>query len=470
VQTDVVRTRLGLAAAALTSLAVAACSSPAPPVHTPAPTGAPSPARSTGTALAAAPTDWTQYHANAARTGSVAGLPPAGRLAVAWSRSLGGAVYGQPLVVGSTVIAATETDEVYGLRLRTGAVLWHTKQLGVPLPLGDQPCGNIDPLGITSTPVYDPQTGLVYVVAQSGRTEHVLVGLRPSDGRVEFRRAVPSPDHQPYYDQQRGALALADGHIYVVFGGHYGDCGPYIGSIVAVPAAGHGPIWSYRVPAARQAAIWAAAGPVMSPSGKIYVATGNGAASRPPFDEGDAVIALTPRLKRIGVFAPSDWPVLNADDLDLGSMSPVLIGDGKILQVGKSAVGYLLDADRLGGVGGQLSQRQLCVAFGGAAVAGATVYVPCWQSGLIAVHIAASRIQIRWQASAGVWGSPVVGGGAVWVAEPHDGTLYELAPGNGRVRYELKVASTLSDFVSPSLSGHLVLIGTLTGVTAVSGA
>jgi polyvinyl alcohol dehydrogenase (cytochrome) len=470
VQTDVVRTRLGLAAATLAAFGLAACSSPSPPAaHAPVPNSTGSPGSSSGVTLTPSPADWTQYHANGARTGSVAGLPAAGQLAADWSRPLGGAVYGQPLVIGSTVIAASESDEVYGLRLRTGAVLWRTK-VGVPLPLTDQPCGNINPLGITSTPLYDPQTRLVYVVAQSGRTGHVLVGLRPSDGRVELRRAVPSPDHQPYYDQQRGALALADGHIDIVFGGHYGDCGPYIGAVVGVPASGHGPIWSYRVPAARQAAIWAAAGPVVSPSGTIYVATGNGAASRPPFDEGDSVIALTARLHQTGVFAPSDWATLNADDLDLGSMSPVMIGAGKILQVGKSGVGYLLDADRLGGVGGQLSRRRICVAFGGAAVTGTTVYVPCWQSGLIAARIVGNHIQIRWQASGDAWGSPVAGGGAVWVAEPYDGTLYELAPGSGRTRYKLKVAGSLPDFVSPSLSGDLVLIGTFTGVTAVSGA
>ena len=51
--------------------------------------------------------NWPTYHANARRTGSVAGLPPAGKLAIGWSRRLTGAVYGQPLVVGRTVIAAT---------------------------------------------------------------------------------------------------------------------------------------------------------------------------------------------------------------------------------------------------------------------------------------------------------------------------------------------------------------------------
>lgn len=125
---------------------------------------------------------------------------------------LGGEVAGQPLIIGGTVVAATERDTVYGISRATGRILWRTS-VGRPVPLADQPCGNLDPLGITSTPVYDPANGLVYVVAQDGTTTHVLAGLRLSDGRVAVRRAIPAPDHEPAYDQQRGALALTDNHV-----------------------------------------------------------------------------------------------------------------------------------------------------------------------------------------------------------------------------------------------------------------
>jgi outer membrane protein assembly factor BamB len=37
-----------------------------------------------------------------------------------------GQVYAQPLVVGSTVVVATENDWVYGLDAATGAVNWST--------------------------------------------------------------------------------------------------------------------------------------------------------------------------------------------------------------------------------------------------------------------------------------------------------------------------------------------------------
>jgi outer membrane protein assembly factor BamB len=381
-------------------------------------------------------------------------------------------VYGQPLVIGSTVVAATETDEIYGLDQATGATRWHVK-VGTPLPLRQQPCGDIDPLGITSTGVYDPQTQLAYFVAQSGRREHILVGVDPTNGAVRFRRLVPSPDHEPFYDQQRGALALTDGNVYVVFGGHAGDCGPYTGSVVSVPASGHGLIRSYLVPTAKQAGIWAPGGPVVGPDGIIYIANGNGAPASGPYDGSDSVTALTARLAVVGIFAPTNWRMLSAGDLDLGSESPALLSDGRILQVGKTGVGYLLNASHLGGIGGQLAAATVCSASGGAyggpAVVGSLVYVPC-TSGLAAVNTAAGHVVVRWHGPADATGSPVVGGGAVWVVGLISGRLYELDPGTGAVRQEISLGAALPHFASPSLSGGLVLIGTMTGVTAVTGA
>src|SRR5205823_3319413 len=67
--------------------------------------------------------------------------------------------------------------------------------------------------------------------------------------------------------------------------------------------------------------------------------------------------------------SPAQWAPDNAADLDLGSMSPVVVGD-RVLTVGKRGVGYLLDTQRLGGIGGQLTRAPVCAAFGGSAVSG----------------------------------------------------------------------------------------------------
>jgi len=263
-----------------------------------------------------------------------AGLPAAGHLSVAWRAALDGAVYGQPLVVGQVVIAATENDSVYALDESTGRVVWRT-HLGTPVPLSALPCGDIDPLGITGTPIYDRDDGLVYAVGETAGYRHVLFGLSVSSGALKVERDIPAPDGQPRYDQQRPALAMEDGRVYVTFGGLYGDCGPYVGSIVGVPLSGAGPLVSYRVPTAKGGAIWGTAGPVTGPGGTLYVSSGNGAATGGTFDGSDSVTALTPGLARTGIFAPATWPEDNADDLDLGSAQPALLPDGRLLSVGK---------------------------------------------------------------------------------------------------------------------------------------
>jgi len=408
------------------------------------------------------------YHGDTARTGAESGMPAAGQLAIGWNAHLDGAVYGQPLIVGSLVIAATENDTVYALDL-AGRVRWRT-HVGTPVPLADLPCGNIDPLGITGTPVYDPADGLVYAVAETAGYHHVLFGFSTTDGSVRVERDIPAPDGQPRYDQQRAALTIEGGRIYVAFGGLDGDCGPYRGSVVAVPASGSGPLLSYVVPTAREGGIWATGGPVIGPDGTLYVGVGNGAASAPPFDHSDSVTALSPLLSRVAEFAPSTWADDNANDLDLGSMSPAVLKDGTILAVGKRGTGYLLRASQLGGVGGQVAQAPVCRAFGGTAVSGSTVYVPCEGGGLSAVDVAGGQLRVLWHGPSSAAGSPVVGGGAVWVADWESSVLYELDPATGSTRHEIGLGSALPHFASPSLAGGLIFVGTAEGVVAVRGA
>jgi outer membrane protein assembly factor BamB len=414
-------------------------------------------------------TDWPTYHRDAARTGVAPALPAAGPLTIAWHKHLNGAVYGQPLVIGDLVIAATEGDTVYGLDRATGKVRWHA-HVGTPVPLSALPCGDIDPLGITGTPVYDPATGLAYAVAETTGYHHVLVGIVATSGKVRFRRDIPTPDGHPRFDQQRAALALDRGRVYVAFGGLDGDCGPYQGSINGIPASGRGPMVSYRVPTAREGGMWAAGGPAVGPDGTIYVSAGNGAATAPPFDGSDSITALTPALRRTGIFAPATWAADNASDLDLGSTAPGLLGNGTILADGKNGNGYLLNAHHLTGVGSQVAQAPVCTAFGGMATRGTVVYVPCISGGMAAVNTSGSAIRVLWRGPAAAQGSPVLGGGAVWVPNWGNGTLYELDPGTGNVRHMIRLGSPLPHFASPSLSGPLVLIGTMGGVVAVKGA
>ncbi len=413
---------------------------------------------------------WPEYGQNAGRTGVAAGLPAAGRLGQRWTAGLDGAVYGQPLVVGGTVIAATENDTVYALNESTGTVAWHT-HLGTPVPLSSLPCGDIDPLGITGTPAYDRGNGLVYLVAETTGYHHVLFGLAVGNGAVKVQREIPVPGDAAAF-QQRPGLAIDGGRVYVAFGGLYGDCGQYIGMVAGVPLSGRGALVSWHTPTSREGAIWGTAGPVTGPSGDLWVSTGNGAAGAgQAYDGSDSVTRLSPGLARMDFFAPATWAQDNAGDLDLGSTQPVLAAGNSTFIMGKRGVGYLLTTSSMGGIGGQRAERAVCPAFGAGAVSGSTVYEPCY-GGLAAISVSAAQrtIRVLWRGPADGNGSPSIGGGAVWVASTGSGTLYELNPANGAVRSRISIGGGLPHFPSVSLAGGTAFVGTLDGVVAVNGA
>src|SRR5205823_15076588 len=103
---------------------------------------------------------WPTYGRDVARSGVAAGVAAPGPLDVSWQVHLDGAVYGQPLLVGTMVIAATENDSLYALDQATGRVIWR-RHVGTPVPLSALPCGNTDPPGITGTPAHDTAHGPV---------------------------------------------------------------------------------------------------------------------------------------------------------------------------------------------------------------------------------------------------------------------------------------------------------------------
>jgi outer membrane protein assembly factor BamB len=409
---------------------------------------------------------WPVYGGNSEHT-DVASAAPAGQPRIAWWAGLDGAVYGQPLLVGKLVIAATENDSLYGLEAASGRVVWRTR-IGTPVPLADLPCGGIDPLGITGTPAYDQASGLVYAVAETAGYHHVLVGVSAVSGTLAVQRDIPAPDGHPRNDQQRPGLVIEDGRVYVAFGGLYGDCGQYRGSVVGVPLTGSGGLISYLVPTAREGAIWGTAGPVRGPGGTLYVSTGNGSVTSTSFDGSDSVTALSPTLHQAGIFAPVTWLQDSKGDADLASAQPTLLADGRLLALGKTGTAYLLDAGHLGGVGGQVAQAQVCSAYGGTAVTGTTVYEPCADGGIAAVRVTGDQIRTLWRGPAAAAGSPVVGGGAVWVSDVSAGTLYELNPATGATEHTLGLGTGLPHFASMSMSGASAYIGTDNGVVSIS--
>jgi outer membrane protein assembly factor BamB len=472
---DIRRVRTaGPIAGVLLSLAAVACSggSPAaapaptgPATTTPATTPATSAPQSPAATAPATGRDWPAYHGSADRAGVAAGMPAVSRLSVLTSVRLDGAVYASPIVARGLTVVATENDTVYAFD-RAYRQVWR-RHLGRPSPAGERPCGNIDPLGITGTPVYDGGSGLVYVAAEyGGPPRHELVALDPRTGAVRWRRSVDLAGTETRAMQERGALAVTGGRVWVPFGGLAGDCGGYKGRVVGVRLDGTGDPVSYTVPTTREAGIWTPPGPVVDSSGDLFVAVGNGESGvGDPYDHSDSVLRIGPDGRLRDSFSPTTWPTDNDADLDLGSQGPTLVGPW-VFSAGKSGTGYVLRRDHLGGIGGQVSQAEVCRSFGGTAVAAGIVYVPC-TDGIRAVAIDGSgKLSVRWHADGALTGSPVVGGGRVWTLDQQGGVLHALDPATGRTRAQVAVGTT-SRFATPAITGRDVLVPTLTGLTVV---
>ncbi len=450
------------------------------PSSAPATSTAP-PSSTSTSAPAAAASSWTTYGGNVSRTSFDEASPAVTTTPVArWtSPALDGGVYGEPLIFDDQVLVGTENDTVYDLSAITGTVLW-SDHLATPASAGALPCGDITPtVGITSTMVVDPATDTVYASAETetgGAVGHEVFAISLATHHVTWSRDVDQPGWTAAAQLQRIALGLSDGHVLVGFGGNAGDCGQYHGWVVGVPETGTGPLLVYQVPTAREGAIWAPAGITVDAAGDVFVATGNGSATAgQAFDHGDAVIRLSPALTELSYFAPANWAQDNADDGDLGSTSPVLLGDGDVFEVGKETTAYLLDATALGGIGGQLASLDVCDSLGGNAYEAPDVYVACPDAGEIAqVHIGPGHAMQRgwtWSSPTGGASSPTIAGDVVWCIDLKASLLYGIDEASGTTRFTLPLhVGTPEHFATPSVAGTTIVVAGSSAVEAFTDA
>jgi outer membrane protein assembly factor BamB len=455
------------------ALVLSACSSGADPARAPeASDPSTSSPASTGPRTGFSSGDWLTYHADLARTGAVDGRSP-DHVRRAWTASLGGAVRGQPLVANGHVIAATETNRVVALDPDTGRVQW-SKTIGDPLTNVPEVagCGNIDPLGITGTPVVDPDTGTVYVVGEvaDSRTtvHHQLVGLDIATGERRVSVAVDPPLRDPQSPVnllQRPGLALANGRIYVAYGGHFGDCGDYNGWLVGALVAHPEQQVAFRVSTdLGGGAIWQSGGaPAVDADGNVYVSTGN--SGRPgsgpdPGQYAESVVELSPELEHVADFKDD----AAGGDADLSTGNPVLLPDGTVFAVGKTNIGYVLDQRDLHRVA---AIQGVCESNpdGGPAYDRATqrMFVPCRAGGIQVVDLAHRRLGPRLD---GADSAPIVVGNRVWAVDWAGQRLVEFDAAGGDVVQTLDPGVDVPVFASPSTGDGLLLLGTTDGVVA----
>jgi hypothetical protein len=292
-----------------------------------------------------------------------------------------GHVYAQPLywrlpgAAHGLILVATESDVVVALDAVTGRTAWSVT-LGRAIPLSALPCGDIDPLGITGTPVIDPAAGAIYLdalVEQNGAAQHLVFGLRLRDGavlpgwpiNVEAALRNFGINFISREQNQRAALAFLDGRVFVSYGGNFGDCGSYHGIILGIDAVAPRAVaaWATR---GLKGGIWAPAG-ISIADGSLFFTTGNTEVSS-RWDDGEGVFRLRPSLARSSnpedYFAPTNWKQLDDEDLDITGSSampidvpgPVGIAH-RLVVFGKDGNAYLLNRDDLGGIGRQIAIR-----------------------------------------------------------------------------------------------------------------
>ena len=169
------------------------------------------------------------------------------------------------------------------------------------MPARDANCPFISPeIGITSTPVIDPDTGTLYVLARtrdrSGFLENtyaqrlhalaVTTGVEKFGGPVEIRAEMSGEgtgssggklSFNPLRDNPRAALLLNRGAIYLAWASAC-DVGPYHGWVMAYGARSLKQEAVFNAsPDADDGGIWEGdTGPAADKAGNIFLATGNG--------------------------------------------------------------------------------------------------------------------------------------------------------------------------------------------------
>jgi hypothetical protein len=296
-----------------------------------------------------------------------------------------GDVYAQPLYIDDgpggrpTIIAVTESNNVYALDAVDGSIIW---QLNVGDPVSEDHLicqGNIDPFGITGTPIIDLASRALFfdamITPDGGNTKkHLIFSLDVDTGEIHPGWPVDVGEVAVYngttftssIQAQRPALGIVGNILYVPYGSFLDHC-DYHGWLVGVPINNPSEVMAWATNAIG-GSIWGVGG-VASDGKNPFVTTGN-TYNPPDWGGGEAVIRFLPGPIFTG--DPSDyWVPLNWRDLDLpwdfdlGGCGPLLVDvpgatpAHLVVALGKDTQGYLLNRDNLGGINVPVAQADV---------------------------------------------------------------------------------------------------------------
>ena len=351
-----------------------------------------------GTIMPVAALGVSTQHNDNARTGqntSETLLTPANVDATHFGRKfaqpIDGYAYAQPLVALGVKVAsgtrdlvyvATEHDSVYAFDADAeGPPVWKVSFLvggATPVPPGDtgESADLVPEIGISGTPVLDPDTSTLYVVAKTKEPgpqyAYRLHALDLGTGAEKFGAPVAIQAQikgtgadavngvvtfDALHDLQRPGLLLSSGIVYIAFGDH-GDHFNWHGWVLGYDARTLSQKYVFcTTPDGNEASIWqSGAGLAADALGNVYLETGNGDfdGHMGGRDFGMTVVKLNRTAAVADWFTPFNYSSLSDGDLDLGSAGPLLLPDQGgshphvVLGSGKPGFVYVLDRDDMG--------------------------------------------------------------------------------------------------------------------------
>ena len=353
--------------------------------------------------IAAAQVSVLTHHNDNSRTGQNISEPylnPANinksEFGVLFTQAVDGMVVAEPLYVPNLQINGANHNVLFVVTLHDGVYafdadnnsgsnaspLWYTSLINPPtvttVPISAQGCTQtgFTEMGILGTPVIDPTTNTMYLVAktlESGKyvfrlhALNILTGQESPGSPVEIQASYTvGGTHVTFAERhrmQRPALLLANGAVYVAFGTMgCKQAPPSTGWVMAYSASTLKQLASLDVGPTQSAVpgIWMSGdGPSVDSEGNVYLATGDGAFDYNVggLDFGDTLMKLSLENGNLEVedyFTPYNQADLDLNDFDLGSSGLVLLptqpGPYPNLGViaGKGATIYLVSLDNLG--------------------------------------------------------------------------------------------------------------------------
>jgi PQQ enzyme repeat len=294
-------------------------------------------------------------------------------------------VFAQPLYVPNVAIpnlgthnvvyVATMSDTLYAFDADTGgSPLWSVNLASL---VGAMPvqianfvfAGNkniVGRLGILSTPVIDPSSNVMYVVActlESNTLAYrlhavdITTGAEPFGPGVLISGSYAGSTFDARYQTQRVSLALSGNEVvfgFAALGLEYS--GGYSGWVMAYDKNTllQKGIFATAVAGTRGAGVWQSGRPpVVDSAGYVYVFTGNGYTGGydgvSNFSESALKLDPANGLALIDWFTAGNWSALDGADLDITSSGPLLIpGTNLVVGGGKAGYLYVLDTQNLG--------------------------------------------------------------------------------------------------------------------------